>query len=173
MLLLEVGQLAFDDFIYMHGSTSYDSLSLTMTLAHELQHFVQHESAISLWAANSLVPKLPNDVIATLGLTWCDIPHECEARIVSKRIAEGLFGGARTDQHIEAKIGQRVTDADAADWECIRRLDTSVPYDLDAETGLLFARLKPYRQDLEKVLQSLKSYPDFGTVDLDALLKSG
>jgi hypothetical protein len=89
------------------------------------------------------------------------------------RIVEGLFGGARTDQHIEAKIGQRVTDADAADWECIRRLNTSVPYDLDAETGLLFARLKPYRQDPEKVLQSLKSYSDFGTVDLDALLNSG
>jgi hypothetical protein len=169
-LLLVGGQFAFDDFIYMHGSTCSDALSLTLTLAHELQHFVQHESAVSLWAANSLVPILPNRVIATLGLTWCDIPHEREARIVPKRIAEGLFGAERTDQHIQTKIRERVTEADAADWECIRKLNASARYDLATETSLLFARLKPYRMDLENALQSFKVYSDFGSVDLDTLM---
>jgi hypothetical protein len=81
-LLLVDGQRAFDDFIYLHGSSCSNPLSLTLTLAHELQHFVQHESALDLWAANSLIPQLPT-VIGALGLAWCDIPHECEARIVS------------------------------------------------------------------------------------------
>jgi len=74
------------------------------------------------------------------------------------------------DQHIRAMISQRVTDADAADWECIRRLDTSARYNLAAKTGQIFARLRPYRSELENVLRSFRKYEDFQTVDLDSLM---
>ena len=79
---------AFDDFIYLHGSTCSSAMGLTMTLAHELQHFIQHSQQTRLWAANSLIPKLKKATIRALGLRWCDIPHEREARIVSSRYLE-------------------------------------------------------------------------------------
>jgi hypothetical protein len=36
-----------------------------------------------------------------LGLRWCDIPHDREARIVSKRTAEQVFGAELVRQYIE------------------------------------------------------------------------
>src|SRR5713226_6085130 len=50
------------------------------------ENFIQHESALRLWAANTLVPNLAKPVIKALGLTWCDLPVEREARIITKRI---------------------------------------------------------------------------------------
>jgi len=67
------GAPAFDDFVYFHGTTCAGDIALTMTLAHELQHFIQHADRTSLWAANSLVPNLDKTAIAALGLRWCDI----------------------------------------------------------------------------------------------------
>ena len=48
----------FDHVIYLHGSTCTDDVGLTMTFAHELQHFVQHSTVLNLWAANSLINSL-------------------------------------------------------------------------------------------------------------------
>jgi hypothetical protein len=164
-------QRVFDHIIYLHGSACSNEVGLTMTFAHELQHFIQHESALRLWAANTLVPNLPRPIIKALGLTWCDLPVEREARIVSKRTAESLFGVDVVRLYIEEKVAEFVTPADAADWECIRDLGTSAPYDLEGETKLFFPRLKNCRRELESVLQNLRSNdPDFHEVDLDALL---
>ena len=74
-----IGMGIFDELIYLHGSTCASEVGLTMTFAHELQHFVQHGNMLTLWAANTLIPQLPKSVINALGLRWCDIPHECEA----------------------------------------------------------------------------------------------
>jgi hypothetical protein len=98
-----------------------------MTFAHELQHFVQHCTVLKLWAANTLVPGLPKAVIAALGLKWCDLPHERDARIASKRTAEVLFGPEEVTQYIDAKIIRSIDKEDALDWECIRGLATSIP----------------------------------------------
>jgi hypothetical protein len=142
-----------------------------MTFAHEMQHFVQHASVPALWAANSLIHNLPKRVIAALALTWCDIPHEREARIVSKRTAECLLGAEATRRYIDAKIAERVTNDDAADWQFIRDLDTSTPYDLARETGLFFPRLRDYKSELEGVREELAvDDPIFSCVDLDVLL---
>lgn len=81
-------KIVFDNLIYLYGSTCTQDIGLTMTLAHELQHFVQYGCSRRLWAANTLIPNLPREVIARLQLTWCDLPHEYEARLVSKRVAE-------------------------------------------------------------------------------------
>jgi hypothetical protein len=165
------GGPAFDDFVYLHGSTCSNDVGLTITLAHEMQHFVQHAGQLQLWAANTLIPNLNKTTIKALRLTWCDIPHERDARIVSKRTAENLFGASVIRQYIDAKIAERVTAEDAADWECIQDLDTSTRYDLSRETELFFPRLRDSRAELEFVLRHFQSNDsDFTGIDLDALL---
>lgn len=165
------GVPASDDFIYLHGSTCSNEVGLTMTLAHELQHFVQRTSRTRLWAANTLVPNLTTAAIKDLGLKWCDVPHEREARIVAKRTAEKLFGAEAVRHHIDARIGQRITAADADDWECIRGLVTSIQFDLATETKLFFPRLKDHMPQLQAALRHFQSDdPDFAEVDLNALL---
>lgn len=161
---------AFEHVIYLYDSTCTNEVGLTVTFAHELQHFVQHGSELRLWAANTLIPQLPKSVINALGLKWCDIPHEREARIVSKRTAENLFGCEVVRQYIDAKIAEFVTREDALDWECIRGLVASTPYDLAGETQRIFQRLKDYRLELEQLLQEVRSDPDFEGVDLHTLL---
>jgi hypothetical protein len=161
---------AFDHIIYLHGSTCDNEIGLTMTFAHELQHFVQHSSVLNLWAQNSLIQHLPKSVIKTLGLKWSDIPIEREARIVSKRIAENLFGFEPVRQHIDTKISRAVNADDAADWRFVQGLVASnPPQHLTYETRLIFKRLKDHRLDLEKLLHELKDDSDFKDVDLDAL----
>lgn len=161
----------FDDFIYLHGSTWSSDIGLTMTLAHELQHFIQHSEQAKLWAANSLIPKLKKATIRALGLRWCDIPHEREARIVSKRTAEQIFGAELVRQYIDGKIAEFVTECDAADWECIRGLATSAAYDLARATKLFFPRLRDHKPELERTLRGFQSEdPGFPQVDLEALL---
>jgi hypothetical protein len=170
--LLHGGVQVFDDFIYLHGCTCSNEVSLTMTLAHELQHFVQHTNQTRLWAANSLIPRLTKDAVRDLELTWCDIPHEREARIVSKRAAEGLLGAEAVQRHIDAMIAKRPGSEDAEDWRCVRGLVTSAPYDLATETKLFFPRLSGYRQQLEDALFQFqyRDDPDFEGIDLEELL---
>ncbi len=91
-------QLAFDHVTYLYGSTCSDEVGMTMTFAHELQHFIQRSNGIHMWAANSSAAWLDKTTLAATGLRPCDIPHEREARIVSKRTAEQLFGAATCDE---------------------------------------------------------------------------
>jgi hypothetical protein len=141
-----------------------------MTVAHELQHCIQHTSVPHLWAASALIPQLSKSAIKTLGLRWSDVPHEREARIIAKKIAQGLFGEERVMQHIVTKAREFVTADDAADWDFIGRIDTSAPYDLALETALIFPKLRSCRRELEKVLKELSVIdPHFKQVDLAAL----
>jgi hypothetical protein len=147
-----------------------NSIAGSLTLAHELQLFFQHSEQTHLWAANFLIPKLSKATLKALGLRWCDIPHEREARIVSKRTAEGLFGAEPVRQYIDGKIAERVTENDASDWQCIRELATSTPYDLARETMLLFQMLKDHGPELGQALRRCQSEnPSFPRVDLGAL----
>jgi hypothetical protein len=169
--IVNPGELAFDDLVYLHGSTCSCGVGLAMTLAHELQHFLQHSEQTQLWAANSLVPRLPKTALRALELRWCDIPLEREARIVSKRTAEQVFGAELVRQYIDHKIADRETDDDASDWQCVQGLAALAPYNLAEETRLFFPRLKGYRRELEQVLRDFQAEnPDFLAVDLGALL---
>jgi hypothetical protein len=167
---------AFDHLVYLHGSTCVNEVGMAMTLAHELQHFVQHESALRLWAANTvaihtLTHVLTKPEIESLRLRQCDIPIEQEARIVSKRIAQGLFREDVVRGYIDARIDDHVTDQDAADWECVRDLDASARYDLASETAAFFTKLKYYTRQLERSLHYLgRDDPDFVELDFGLLL---
>lgn len=59
-----------DDLVYLYGSTCANEVGLTMTLAHELQHAIQHANVRKLWAANSLINRLDRKVIDALKLQW-------------------------------------------------------------------------------------------------------
>lgn len=162
-------QRVIDDLIYLHGSTCANEVGLTMTLAHELQHAIQHAQTRKVWAVNGLVPNLDRGIVLALKLTWADIPTERDARIVSKRASAHLFGEQRVDRYIEEKIAEHVTESDADDWRFIRTLTPSSSVDLNAETKRLFARLKVHRSELEGVLKERKeaNNPDFIDVDLN------
>lgn len=157
-----------DDLVYLYGSTCDDEIGLTMTLAHELQHTIQHGKARKVWAANSLIRSLDRKIVKALKLTWADIPIEHEARIASKRVADGFFGEQRVVQYIDKKIAEHVTEADVADWQFVRTLTASSSVDLVGGTQLLFERLKDYRAELASLLQETKDNPDFRDFDLEA-----
>jgi len=159
---------AFDNLIYVHGNTCEDDLGLTMALAHELQHAIQHATARKVWAVNGLIPNLSRTTVQNLQLTWKDIPIEREARIVSKRVGVHYFGEKRVQDFIDRRIAARVTESDVADWQFVRGLDPSSSVDVVAETAQLLARLKDYRSELESVLNEKKMAgdPDFIAIDL-------
>ena len=66
---------AFEHFIYLHGSTCSSEISMTMTFAHELQHFLQEVRVPHLRRAGWLITNLSKDTIAELGWKWADVPH--------------------------------------------------------------------------------------------------
>ena len=159
-----------DDLIYLYGSTCANDVGLTMTLAHELQHAIPHANVRKVWAVNGLVPNLDRKIIDALKLTWVDIPIEREARIVSKRAALYLFGEQRVTRYIDEKIGEHVSEADAADWQFVHKLTASSSVDLVVESKRLFTRLKGYKAEVEAALQEMKgsNNPDFLDIDLNA-----
>jgi hypothetical protein len=158
---------AVDDLIYLYGSTCANEVGLTMTLAHELQHAIQHANFRKVWAVNSLVTNLARTIIDEEKLQWADIPTEREARIASKRAAEYLLGEDPVRHYIDGRIAEPISEADAADWQFVRTLTDSSAVDLVGDTQQLFKRLKNYRPELEAVLQEKKGNPDFGDIDLD------
>jgi hypothetical protein len=142
-----------------------------MTLAHELQHSIQHANTRKVWAINGLVPQLHKTVIAALNLQWADIPIERETRIVSKRVVFHLFGEQRVTQYIDEKLAEAIARndaADVADWQFIRTLTPSSSVDIVTDTQRLFKRLKGCRSELEAVLLEKKNDPDFGDIELAA-----
>jgi hypothetical protein len=154
----------------LYGKTCANEVGLTLALAHELQHVIQHANAHDLWALNSLV----GNRLDALKLKVTEIPTEVEARIVSKRVAVHFFGEQRVTQYIDEKIAEGITrndDADVADWRFVRTLTASSSVDLVSDTQHLFKRLKPYRSALEAALEDKKGDPDFGDIDLDTFLE--
>jgi hypothetical protein len=139
-----------------------------MAFAHELEHFIQWCYMRRVWAVNTLIQNLSKAIIQAEGLRWSDIPIEREARSVSKRTAERLFGTAQVLQFTENKIAEAADKNEKADWQYIRGLDASLPYDVTIETKLIFQRLKRYKKNFEEILQNDKGDPDFIDIDLAA-----
>jgi hypothetical protein len=153
----------FDHVIYVHGSTCTDETALTMTFAHELQHFVQYGFSRTLLAEGRLIPRLPREVFDIEKINWPDIPHEREARIVAKRVGVKLCGADAVKRYIDRKIDENLTASDVDDWHFSQQLDPSIPYDLSSETKRVFQRLRPYRQSLENVLREMRGDSTYGS----------
>jgi len=128
--------IAFDNLIYIRESTCREGgLGFALTYAHELQHFVQQGDTPTHSAVNSALyqnlKQFEPDTIAT------SIPHEREANIVSKRIAEMLFGTDAVAEYAQNQIQfmEQVGDAEQkARWVFFRDVPSSTVYNLLAET---------------------------------------
>ena len=140
--------------IYLHGSTRETDIGLTLTFAHELQHFIQYAHKQRLWALNTLLTNLGSDDFKV----WWDFPIEVDARRTAKLVAEELHGSRPVMEYISCRISARVTDTDADDWRFVQSIDTSFPYDLAERTrpllkkykehSLIFGLLRPLRGSL-------------------------
>jgi len=153
----------FTSVVYLHGSTCDSDIQLAMTLSHELQHFLQFVTDRQMWAIHTLLANLPNLPKHNLK-HWFDLPNEIEARIVAKRITESLFGRALVEQHIVSMLAARTSAEDAADWEFMQRIDSSLNYDLRQNTIPL---VNEYRLELENLKSKFAGDKDLGAVDLD------
>jgi len=161
---------AFDHLVYVHNSACSDDRGLTLTFAHELQHFRQNVNTPLLWAVSSLIPQLKKETLAELGWRdWADVPHEREARIVGKRVALEIMGFATVQEFIASRIPHAVNDIDRRDWEFMHGIHSTDSYDLAAGVRAAFQRLRPYRKELEELLFEKQDDPTFPAVDLDTL----
>jgi len=160
-----------DQLIYLYGSTCTDEVGLTMTLAHELQHAIQHDKVRKVWAVNSLIRRLPT-AVDDLKLEWDDIPIERDARIVAKLIALDLHGDQPVRRYIDKRSAEAVEPHDVADWSFVRGLTPSNSIDVVVDTHRLFHRLTDHRPEVEDALRQRKNDPDFSDINLDEFFNS-
>lgn len=160
-----------DQLIYLYGSTCSDEVALTMTLAHELQHTIQHDKVRKVWAVNSLIRRLPTAVDDSK-LEWADIPIERDARIVAKRVALDLHGEQLVRGYIDKRSAEAVEPHDVADWRFVRELTPSSSVDLVGDTHRLFHRLKDYKPEIEDALRERQNDSDYNDINLGEFFNS-
>jgi hypothetical protein len=169
----------YQTLVYLHGTTCSTDVGLGITLAHEFQHLKQSTGMRPEYVASRVIGKC-DEVVRARGLIWSDVPHEREARIVSKRVAVTVFGAETVQTYIDRQITDGVSkmnaaligidkepwSSDTADWLFIRRVDADLAYDLVQETRELYPTLRRFRNALE---ETRHDYPDLRSVDLGPL----
>jgi hypothetical protein len=123
--------VAFEHLIYIRHSTCSDPTGCVETYAHELQHVVQHERSPRLMRVNQVL--YDNLKIFEPRATASDIPHEREANIVSKRVAEAVCGTEAVKLFAEEQIRlmEELGEIEQRDrWIFFRDVPSSTPYDL-------------------------------------------
>jgi hypothetical protein len=125
------GGFAFDNVVYLPGRTCVAKAGAVITFAHELQHFVQHGSAYKVLVANNLLSEnLLGFDPDSPAKAW-HIPHEQDAMLVSKRVAEAVLGTEVVSQHVESRIAAQ---DDLLYWQYFQNLSADSPFDLLAQT---------------------------------------
>jgi hypothetical protein len=170
--LVKNGSVAYESFVYLFGSTCSVREGLAMSVAHELQHFIQHGTSKKAWAigqiASRLLKELPMPRVNEIGVnSWCDVPIERQAWMTGKRVAEAVLGGEAVRKYIDAQIATVTRPIDLADWKLVREIDASLAYDFDAETVSFMPRLSAHRNQLERYLSVLRNDPDFADIDIE------
>jgi hypothetical protein len=144
--------VAYDNLIYIAPRTSRDPTACVLTFAHELQHFMQYGYTKKVWAVNSMLYNHIRRFDPVTPRTTIDIPHEREANIISKRIAEQICGVKNIKRFAEEQVKQFAALASQGDevaanekvrWEFFRDVPSSIKFDLLAETISLVEKFKP------------------------------
>jgi hypothetical protein len=141
------GNFVYDNVIYLNGRTTASVPGTVITLAHELQHFIQYANARTVWRANSLVYAVLRDGPPTAIKAW-DIPFEKDTMRVSKRVADEILGADAVEAYADAQIAAGNHDEK---WKFFRDVSYSTPFDLLAETK---PWVETYRTELLKIPQS-------------------
>jgi hypothetical protein len=131
---------AFDNVIYLRGRTCAAPASAIITLAHELQHFVQYGQAPKVFAANALLYHHLRTFDPASELEAWDIPHERDAMTVSKTVAEAVIGPEAVSIYARSQV---VAEIDPHYWQCFQGLSSSVQIDLLWETRPLVEKYRP------------------------------
>jgi hypothetical protein len=121
--------IAFDHLIYIRSRTCENETGFITTYAHELQHVIQRVSTPRLLHVNQVLYQELKALKPDANET--DIPSECEANIVSKRIAENIFGidAVRAFAEEQIRFMHQVVEPDQeARWVFFRDVDSSMPY---------------------------------------------
>ena len=127
--------VAFDNLIYVRHDTCSSTVGCVITYAHELQHFMQYGHTPRLWAVNSALYHNLGTFEATA--TPIDIPYECEANIISKRVAAEICGEEAVRKYAQEQIRFMEAanqPAQAARWVFFRDVPSSTDYDMLAAT---------------------------------------
>ncbi len=174
--LVENGVVAYQNFIYLFGSTCSVHEGLAMTLAHELQHFIQHGTSKAAWAMGTIASNLLIDLemrqVNEIGVnSWCDVPIERHAWTTGKRVAEAVLGRDAVREYIDTRIAAADRSVDLADWKFVREIDASQALDFDAEMASFMPRLTAYRTKLEQYLGNLRGDPELTNIELDSWLR--
>jgi hypothetical protein len=154
--------IAFDNLIYIRENICREGgVSFALTYAHELQHFIQHGHTPALSTANSaLYQNLKQFEPNAISIS---IPHEREANIVSKRIAEIIFGTHTVAGYAEEQVQfmEQVGDAEQkARWIFFRDVPSSTVCDLLQET---IPFVEKYRNVIDFGVDTQK--PEWWTAD--------
>jgi hypothetical protein len=96
----DLGDLKYDNLVYLHGTTTLHPEGFIMTLAHELQHLRQHfeqpemleESSRIAWERGRLRAEFIN------------VPHEKEAMFVAGKIAEMICGRSKIQAYVNEQL---------------------------------------------------------------------
>lgn len=132
---LEDQRRFFDQLIYIRNTTCLDPIGCTITYAHELQHVMQHVLYPKVLELNrALRYYLPDFKPAA---SEADLPAEVDANIVSKHVAELVWGADATRKYGEEQMSSmRVAGATAqiAKWEFFLNTRASTVYEPLAPT---------------------------------------
>ncbi len=173
--LVKNGIVAYQNFIYLFGSTCSALEGLAMTLAHELQHFMQHGNSKTAWAMGTIASNLLRDLemrqVNEIGVnSWCDVPIERHAWTTGKRVAEAVLGGGAVRKYIDTRIAA-ARPVDLADWKFVREIDASQAFDFEAEMASFMPRLSAHRNKLEQYLNDLRRDPELTDIELDPWMR--
>jgi hypothetical protein len=141
------GGLAFDNVIYLPGRTCAAEAGAVITFAHELEHFVQFGGVYKVLVANQLLYQhLPSLDPANTAKAW-NIPHEQDAMIISKRVAEAVLGPEVVSKHAESRIAAQ---DDPLYWEYFQSLNADVSFDLLDQTIPWVNKFRPQLLGLQQ-----------------------
>jgi hypothetical protein len=161
--------VAFDCLIYVRNKTCRDVTGCASTFAHELQHFMQYGYSRKVWAANTILYQRIRAYGNTTA-TVIDIPHERDANIVSKRVAEAVCGKDAVRVFAEGRVrqfadiavqGYEDAKAEKTRWEFYKNVPSSTHFDVLAATIPLVEQYNfALRTDEDEFSKSLRE--DFG-----------
>lgn len=152
-----------DALIYIHGSTSSSEVGLTLTLAHEIQHFVQYATNRSTWVTDKLLQKLRITHEEEFRQS-VDFPIEREARVVSKRVAIEMHGREAVEGFIRQERAKRITEKDVLDCDFLLSSEADLPYNATKATGTLVERFRSELIALQA--QNWSDFPEVKSLNL-------
>jgi hypothetical protein len=135
-------QPVFDSLIYIPlVAPTNVPFAFVVTLAHELQHFVQSWTEPRVWDANVFLYR--NMRLLDPGMpayeTW-RVPNQHDAMIKSKRVAVSLFGADIVEKELRSLVSN---DETTKEWEFLLGVSPSADCNLRDETDQAVRKYKP------------------------------